>query len=68
MLVRKSSRSQGWLDTNIPMEEFIIPTYRHLKIINPENVSIKAIETDHNFSNARDELANSIVEWVRMSL
>lgn len=55
----------GWLDTTVPMEEFIIPAYRHLKNSNPENVSIKAIETDHNFTKARVELANSIVAWVK---
>ena len=54
----------GWLDTTVPMEEFIIPTYRHLKNMNPEFVSIKAFETDHYFTNKRDELANSITEWI----
>lgn len=54
----------GWLDTTVPMEEFIIPTYRHLKNMNPEFVSIKAIETDHYFTNKRDELANLITEWI----
>jgi hypothetical protein len=47
------------------MEEFIIPTYRHLKNMNPEFVSIKAFETDHNFTNKRDELVNSITEWIK---
>ena len=55
----------GWLDTTVPMEEFIIPTYRHLKNLNPEFVSIKAFETDHNFTNKRDDLANSITEWIK---
>ena len=55
----------GWLDTTVPMEEFIIPTYRHLKNLNPESVSIKAFETDHFFTNKRDDLANSIIEWVK---
>lgn len=55
----------GWLDTTVPMEEFIIPTYRHLKNMNPEFVSIEAFETDHNFTNKRDELANSITEWIK---
>lgn len=54
----------GWLDTTVPMEEFIIPAYRNLKTLCPRSVSIKALETDHNFTNARDELANSIMEWV----
>ncbi len=55
----------GWLDITVPMEEFIIPTYRHLKNMNPEFVSIRAFETDHFFTNKRDELANSISEWVK---
>lgn len=55
----------GWLDTTVPMEEFIIPTYRHLKNMNPEFVSIKAFETDHKFTNKRDELVNSITEWIK---
>ncbi len=55
----------GWLDTTVPMEEFIIPAYRHLKSVNPEFVSIKALETDHYFANKRDELANSITEWIK---
>ena len=54
----------GWLDTTIPMEEFIIPSYRKLKTLYPKSVSIKALETDHYFTNARDELASSIIEWV----
>jgi len=57
----------GWLDTTIPLEEFIIPAYRHLKALNPEAVSIKALETDHFFTNQRDELANAITEWVKTS-
>jgi len=55
----------GWLDTTVPIEEFIMPTYRNLKTLYPKFVNIKAIETDHYFTNARDELANSIIEWVR---
>jgi len=54
----------GWFDTTVPMEEFIIPAYRNLKTLYPKSVSIKALETDHYFTNARDELANSIIEWV----
>ena len=55
----------GWLDTTVPLEEFIVPTYRHLKNMNPEFVSIRAFETDHYFTNKRDELADSISEWVK---
>ena len=54
----------GWLDTTIPMEEFIIPSYRKLKTLYPRSVSIKALETDHYFTDVRDELANIIIEWV----
>jgi uncharacterized protein len=55
----------GWLDTAVPMEEFIIPTYRHLKKMYPESVSIKAFETDHTFTNKREELATAISEWIK---
>jgi len=55
----------GWLDTTVPMEEFIIPAYRHLKTLNPESVSIIALETDHFFTNKRDELANAVIEWIK---
>jgi uncharacterized protein len=53
----------GWLDNSIPMEEYIIPVYRQLKMLNAENVYIKAFETDHSFGNVMDELTNSITEW-----
>ena len=54
----------GWQDNEIPMEEYIIPIYRKLKSQNPEKVYIRAFDTDHTFGNVKDELANSIVEWV----
>lgn len=54
----------AWLDTLVPIETFILPTYRHLKKLYPAGVSIKAIETDHSFTNARDELANTITDWI----
>jgi esterase/lipase len=55
----------AWLDTLVPMEEFIIPTYRRLKKLNPDRVSITAFETDHSFTNARDDLANAITKWIK---
>jgi hypothetical protein len=55
----------GWLDNTVPMEEFIIPTYRHLKNMYPESISIKAFETDHTFTNKREELATAISEWIK---
>ncbi len=58
----------AWLDSLVPMEEFIIPTYRHLKKLNPDGVSIKAIETDHSFTKSRDILANVITEWIKSKL
>jgi uncharacterized protein len=54
----------GWLDITVPMEEFIIPAYRHLKNMYPESVSIEAFETDHTFTNKREELATAISEWI----
>lgn len=55
----------AWLDTLVPIETFILPTYRHLKKLYPGGVSIKAIETDHSFTNARDELSATITAWIK---
>ena len=54
----------GWQDTEIPMEEYIIPVYRKLKNLGSESVSIKAFDTGHYFSNSKDELTNAITEWI----
>jgi dienelactone hydrolase len=55
----------GWQDTEIPMEEYIIPVYRQLKNLRSENVSIKAFDTGHYFGNVMDELTNSIADWTK---
>jgi alpha/beta superfamily hydrolase len=54
----------GWQDTLCPMEEYIIPVYRKLKNLGSKSVSIKAFDTDHYFSNSKDELTNAITEWI----
>lgn len=54
----------GWQDTDNPMEEYIIPVYRQLKKLGSESVAIKAFDTDHYFSNSKDELTNAITEWI----
>lgn len=53
----------GWLDDACLMEENVLPLYRQLKILKAENVNIKAFDTNHNFSNVKYKLINSIVEW-----
>jgi dienelactone hydrolase len=57
----------GWLDNNVPMEEYVIPVYRQLKMLNAENVYIKAFNTNHSFSNVMEELANSIAGWIKIN-
>jgi len=54
----------GWQDTLSPMEEYIIPVYRKLQNLGSKSVYIKTFETDHYFSNAKDELTNAITEWI----
>ena len=58
----------GWQDILSPMEEYIIPVYRKLKNLGSECVAIKAFDTDHYFSNSKDELTNAITEWINKNI
>lgn len=54
----------GWNDNSCIVEEIIIPLYRRLLELNAENIKIKMYETDHSFSNVRDEIAVTIQNWI----
>lgn len=54
----------GWQDTTSPMEEHVLPLYRSLKQMNPDNVFIQAFDVNHyTFGTAREKLINTIIEW-----
>ncbi len=54
----------GWLDTGCPLEVTALPLYRKLKQLKAENISLKGFDSDHSFSNVRDDLANTIIDWI----
>jgi pimeloyl-ACP methyl ester carboxylesterase len=54
----------GWDDPSCIVEEIIIPLYRRFRELNAENIKIRMFETDHSFSNVREELAVTIQNWI----
>ena len=55
----------GWLDNTAPIEENVLPLYRQLKRLKSEKVYIKVFDTNHGFSNVKDDLINVIVDWTK---
>jgi pimeloyl-ACP methyl ester carboxylesterase len=55
----------GWLDNTASIEENVLPIYRRLKQLNSEKVNITAFDTNHGFSNVKDDLIKVIVDWTR---
>ncbi len=55
----------GWKDSNIVLEEHILPLYRKLQELNAEYVRIQVFDTNHGFGNVREELAETIEKWIK---
>ena len=55
----------GWDDNKSSIENIILPLYRELKKEKAQNVKIVAFQDDHSLKNCRDELAQTIIEWLR---
>ena len=54
----------GWDDETCVVEEIIIPLYRRLSELNAENIEIIVYDTDHSFRNVREELTETIYNWI----
>ena len=54
----------GWNDEISPIEEHLIPFYRALLESGNPRVRIEVLNTDHEFSNSKDQLVERIVEWI----
>jgi hypothetical protein len=54
----------GWQDNTCPLEVTTLPLYRKLAQLKVGNVAIKGFESDHRFNNVRDDLANTITDWI----
>lgn len=55
----------GWDDKSCIVEEFIIPLYRRLQELNAESIKIDVFNTDHSFRNVREELTETIHNWIK---
>jgi pimeloyl-ACP methyl ester carboxylesterase len=55
----------GWDDTRVTIDHKILPFYRSLKAAQAERVRIVAFQDDHYFGNSLDEIAETVVKWIK---
>jgi dipeptidyl aminopeptidase/acylaminoacyl peptidase len=55
----------GWDDNKVSFDHIILPLYRALKNEKAKNVRIVAFQDNHSFKNSREELAQTIIEWIK---
>jgi pimeloyl-ACP methyl ester carboxylesterase len=55
----------GWDDTTVTIENKTLPFYRSLKAAHAEKVQIVAFQDDHYFRNSLDEIAETVVKWIK---
>jgi esterase/lipase/predicted SnoaL-like aldol condensation-catalyzing enzyme len=56
----------GWDDHSVSIENIILPLYRELKKKKAENINIVGFQDDHSFKNSRDEIAQIVINWLRI--
>jgi len=55
----------GWDDTQITIDQFLLPFYRALKKAGAPKIRFVAYHTDHSFRNVREELAGQLSDWIQ---
>ena len=55
----------GWDDIQTTMEKFILPLYRALQTEKAQNVTIKAFQDDHYFGKTKNDVAQTLIEWIK---
>ena len=55
----------GWDDTQITIDQFLLPFYRALKKAGAPKIRFVAYHTDHSFRNVREELAGQLIYWIQ---
>ena len=55
----------GWNDIQTTMEKFILPLYRALQNEKAQNVTIKALQDDHYFGKTKNDVAQTLIEWIK---
>jgi hypothetical protein len=56
----------GWDDKQTTMEAFILPLYRALQNQGAKNVRFIAFQDDHYFQKTRPELADQVINWLKV--
>jgi pimeloyl-ACP methyl ester carboxylesterase len=56
----------AWDDPNVTIEHYVLPLYRALVDANAK-VQIAAFQDNHAFESSREELAATVVRWVKSS-
>ena len=57
----------GWQDDDIVLEEHILPLYRKLQELKSDKIQICVFDSDHGFGNVREELAETIYNWIMIN-
>lgn len=55
----------GWRDQQATIEHHILPLFRALQKHRTKQVQIEIFDTDHSFTNVRDQLAKKIISWLK---
>jgi pimeloyl-ACP methyl ester carboxylesterase len=55
----------GWDDPLSTVDQYIVPLYRAIKKENAQNISIAAFQDNHSFRNSRQDVAQTIIKWVK---
>jgi dipeptidyl aminopeptidase/acylaminoacyl peptidase len=55
----------GWDDVQVTIDQHILPFYRALKKEKAKYVKIVAFQDDHYFRNSRNEVAQTLTEWLK---
>jgi dipeptidyl aminopeptidase/acylaminoacyl peptidase len=55
----------GWRDQEADIEHHILPLFRALQRHGAKQVQIEIFDTDHSFTNVRNQLADTVVSWLR---
>lgn len=57
----------GQEDRSIEIEKHILPFYEKLQLLKARSVKLEILDTDHNFSNCRDELYRILSSWIKIN-
>ena len=57
----------GWRDQTNAIEHHLLPLFRALQKHRAKRVQVEVFDTDHSFTNAKDQLAEKIISWLKRS-